>query len=476
MKILTLRVYLALAVFIFLLAFVLNITAINENSFWDDETFTATTIQMIESGQTFFEAMKIERIHMPLYFTSLLTYPGNHSPFSLRFPSVLWGLLTVAMIMRVLSHLYGLQRYALLAGFIIAIQSYFIFHSRTARMYSMVNFLIITLSYLFFRYINSPQDDQPNVYRFIFYIMSMVAYLTHLATLMLIPAQILVLGWLTIKRQISLRTMLHWVILQLLILIPVLLWFRFGFNSDKDGLAWLSPTTTDHIMLALNTLFIGWVTDKNFVWYMVIITPAIMSFFVFFRRIKYAGYWIGLTIIPFVGLLIVSLYRPLFHERYLFSALFAYVIILILGYKALDDFLTTRFKRIGKVMMWLIIGLHLMNIALPTATHFQSDYFASNHAKYGIEYVQNEARGGDRVVTSYWKSIATYYLDSSKFWYIVDTYGFYRDFGETQTMPADRVWIVTENDHFLQELAEEYDFEAVYEYGGVTVYFIETNN
>ena len=130
---------------------------------------------------------------MPLYFTFLLTYQGDHTHFSLRLPSALGGLLTIAMTMRVLTHIYGVQRYALLAGLILCIQSYIVLQARTARMYSIGNFLVVTASYLFFLYISAPQDNKPNVHRFLFYIVSMFAYLTHLSTLVLIPAQLLIL-------------------------------------------------------------------------------------------------------------------------------------------------------------------------------------------------------------------------------------------------------------------------------------------
>jgi uncharacterized membrane protein len=471
----SLPVYLALSVLIFLLAFVLRITAIHENSFFSDEITTAITIEMLEDGETFFEAMKIHLHHMPLYFASLNIYPGENTPLSLRYPEVLWGMLTIAMTMRLLSHIYGLRRYSLLAGLILAIHAYMIIRSRDVRMYALGNFLMVTVSYLFFRYINSPQDENPNVHRFVSYITSIFVYLTHIGALILLPAQFLILGWLALKRQLRIQTIGHWMVLQALVFLPALLWIIFGFHEAETGLDWIPQVSVERVIYVMNQLFVGGRNEQNFAWYMVFILPSIIGFIVCFKHIKYAGYWVGLTAIPFMGLLFVSLFHSLFHERYLSIALFAYIVIMILGYKALDDFLIKRFKVAGKVIMWLIIGVHLINLALPTLTRFQDNYFATNYAKYVLNYVQENGKGGDYVVTSYYHILPIYYIDTTKLWYVWGqwgTYKFVQDYEETQIMPADRVWIVAGDDSSLKQLSEKYDFNPVYRHGDATVYFV----
>lgn len=252
------------------------------------------------------------------------------------------------------------------------------------------------------------------------------------------------------------------------------MWTQVGFSDERDGLAWIDPITFETILFALSRLFIGWTDKQNFLLIMVTVIPSVLGFIGFFKRIQYGGYWIGLTIFPFTGLLIVSLFRPMFHERYLSMAIFAYVIMLVLGYKALDDYLIPRFKNIGKAIVCLIIAIHLINIALLTITHLQSDQFATNYAKQGIDYVQSVGKGGDYVVTSYWHVTEKYYLDSTKFWYLEDTYSFAHDYELTQKMPFSRVWIVTQDNHYLKTLAEENNFNPVYQVGDVTVYFINT--
>lgn len=471
----TLRTYLALSVFIFLLAFVSRVTALHQNSFWVDEAFTAKTIDIIKHGGDFVEGMAVQRIHMPLYYVSLLWYPGDHTDFSLRFASVLLGLLTIAMTMRILSHIYGLRGYALLTGFILAIHMTAISQARTARMYPLVNFSIAIASYLFLRFIDSKQHNQPNTNGLLFYITSMLVYLTHVATLMLIPAQFMVLGGLAIKRRLTRGKVVRWMILQILILIPTMLWVEFAFDKVGDGLSWIDPLSVERVITVMNQLFIGGIKDQPMLWHGLLVVPVFIALIINLEKIKHIEYWLGLTLVPFVGLLIVSPIRLLFTGRYLASSIFAYIVILILSYHLLDDVLIKRFKKIGTVAIRLLIGAYLLNVSSITLQRYQNDYFAQSYAKTGIEYVQQIAKGGDRVIGSYFYELIDHYLDDKKFWLVGRPYSFTRHYEANQEFPADRVWLIAEDDSYFKQFAEENKFNPVYQHEDVTVYFIEAD-
>lgn len=480
MKIQSLRVYLYLSVLIFLLAFVLRITALHENSFWVDEAFTARVAVTAGNTDQFVEDIRLQLTHMPLYFASFLWYPGEHTDFSVRYLSMIWGLLMIAVTMRIISHFYGLRGYALLAGLILAIHLSTVTEARTARMYPMGNFFLASISYLFFRYINAPQDDKSSIYRLLFYILSMYAYLIHLSALILIPAQMLVWGWLVIKRRISFRPILYWLILQMLILIPAMLWRVFVFDTRINGLKWIADLSPKTIIATLNGLFIGRLDVSLFgytdiPWHIIFVIPAIIGLWVGFRQIKHIQYWMGVTLFPFIGLVIISLSHPLLTTRYLSIAIFAYVVILVLGYKSLDDILTKRFKATGIILIRVLIGVYLIVISGLTLQRYQVDHFAPSYAKYPLEYVREFGKGGDRVISSYHYILVGHYIDRDKFWVLVYPKSFLRDYEINQTFATDRVWLVAEDRSSLKQFAEGNNFDPVYQYRNVSVYFIEAD-
>lgn len=327
--------YLILAVLILLLGYGLRMVDLGSQPLWVDENYTNDTIEETRYGDGFIVGMRARLTHMPVYFASLLIYPDDHSRLSLRFPSVLLSLLVIAMTMRVMTHIYHAPRWALFAGLLLALHATLILHSRTARMYPLTNFLLATSSYIFLRYSTRPAYRA----RIIGYITNAIAYLTHVASFILIPAQGLTKLRDLLQRKISLENVVLWLVLQGGLAIPALLWASLIFNTTFDGLFWIEPPTLIQFPFVLQSLMLGIVSpDIIHIWWFAIPAFAIplLAFFRYSHRIRFAEYWLGLTILPMIALFATTPIKPLFHERYFSVAVFAYVLLVVLGLRELD--------------------------------------------------------------------------------------------------------------------------------------------
>ena len=135
------------ALLICLLGFALLVHDLDEKSLWGDEAYTASVVAGdLES------AIRItaEEGYPPIYYVCMwiwTTYMGD-SEFALRFLSVIFGMLSIAM-------LYPLGRkmtskgVGLMAMGLMAISPFLVLHSRMARYYTLLLFLSL-VSYWFF--------------------------------------------------------------------------------------------------------------------------------------------------------------------------------------------------------------------------------------------------------------------------------------------------------------------------------------
>jgi len=134
---------------ILLLGFVLRLRNILNRDFWYDEAFTGVTVKA-----NFWEMIKItiNDVHPPLYYILLkmFSYFGNYSVFSIRFFSVILGILGIWAVYLFTKELFN-KKAALFASLITAISPFAIQYSQEGRMYAMLSFFALMGAYFFFR-------------------------------------------------------------------------------------------------------------------------------------------------------------------------------------------------------------------------------------------------------------------------------------------------------------------------------------
>ncbi len=138
--------------FILLMSFLLRLLAINQ-SLWLDESIGAFEVKKGSFWYILTEFPKFDN-HPPLYylFLKLWTNIFGFSEFSLRLPSVLFGVATVFLVFKICKHLYKNSTEPtspILVSLLIATSQLHIFYSQEARMYSMAAFLATLAVYSF---------------------------------------------------------------------------------------------------------------------------------------------------------------------------------------------------------------------------------------------------------------------------------------------------------------------------------------
>ncbi len=142
------RYFLPATLLILLAGFVLRVWGTTHNSLWIDEILTFRYVNT--PVKTFIDLMLANGAQVPLYFGLQYLFPSNND-LMLRLPSLLFGLIGIALIIAVTYDLYRNAPLALAAGALLAANPYHILYSRTARPYALVFVVALLVSFFFLK-------------------------------------------------------------------------------------------------------------------------------------------------------------------------------------------------------------------------------------------------------------------------------------------------------------------------------------
>jgi len=122
------------------LAFALYTFRLDAQSLWMDEIITVQRCRLSITG--ILNQLLKTRNHVPFYFLLMhIWQKGGTGEFWVRFPSVVWALLGVAMTIRISQDIGG-PRTSLFAGLLLAFAPLYNWHAQDARMYTMAAFWV----------------------------------------------------------------------------------------------------------------------------------------------------------------------------------------------------------------------------------------------------------------------------------------------------------------------------------------------
>ncbi|WP_119067474.1 glycosyltransferase family 39 protein [Aggregatilinea lenta] len=248
--------FLGTALAILLVAFVLRMWNLGGASLWTDEGLSALRAQASLSES--FDSILSSGNQTPFYFMLLRLMP-NTSEVLLRLPSVLFGLLGVAVLMAVGLRLYKDYHLALWAGALLAVNPYHILLSRTARPYAFIFAMSLLIGTVFLELLRGHRSRGLWI---TLTVASGVAYLTHYTLLALPAAEFLVMlmlwhgDWAMFKR---------WVVAQVLACVPVVTWLIVLMNHPVNvGPAWVPTPGLQDVPLTLWSMTIGYDGIREF--------------------------------------------------------------------------------------------------------------------------------------------------------------------------------------------------------------------
>ena len=138
-----------LTIIIFLLACVLRVYRLDAQSIWWDE---GHSIQMASAALAQIPTLPGMDVHPPGYFTLLHQWmaAAGWSEFALRYLSVIFSMLTVALLMRFGRELGG-RRVGLAVGGLAALSPVYVIYAQEVRMYAVVTFFALASVYFQWR-------------------------------------------------------------------------------------------------------------------------------------------------------------------------------------------------------------------------------------------------------------------------------------------------------------------------------------
>ncbi len=328
------RIVWILAISIILIGFGIRTWELDRTSLWVDEALTENRMQgalhdcwnlLLDSGN-----------QVPMYFSLLWMLP-NEGAFWLRFPSAVMGAFGIAILMVAVARLYRRYDWALVAGTLLAVNPFHVWLSRMARPYPLLFILAVLVSYYFLELLNGNRTRANWIG---FTLASMAAYLTHYYAIGLPLAQYVLFAFILRGNRGFFR---RWLRAQVIAGIPTMVWV-FALSQREAvsfGIGWIPRPGPDDIPITLWNMVVGY--DGSLPWY--IIPGLIAAFAGLLFGLVYAArertkdranfYWFWLIVAPLALGFAVSMFRPLYVDRYFIVFLPAILILMIVGWSQL---------------------------------------------------------------------------------------------------------------------------------------------
>ena len=329
---------------------------LGHNSLWIDEIWTDSWMEA-----SFGESLDLileNAVQPPLYFSIMYPFP-NDGENALRLPSALMGAGGVALSIWLCAILYERRFFALLIGAMLAVNPYHIWLSRTARPYPLVFILSLLAFYFFLRLL---QGRRTRSIWIGFVLSSMAAYLTHYFTVALPIAQYVMFGFVLRTHR---RLFRQWMMAQTVAVVPVMIWIFLLTQQEvvSIGVGWIPTPALADLPLTLWNMSIGY--DGHWHWYAL---PGLVAAGIGLsvgvrasirnrRKDRTSFFWVVTIVAPWMVAFVVSLFRPLYVDRYFVVFLPALLLTIAWGWCQLPD------KRVGIALAVVFLATNVMTVA-----------------------------------------------------------------------------------------------------------------
>jgi mannosyltransferase len=231
------------------LAFGLRLWRLDAQSLWWDEIDTVF-LAVSPPSLAWDDILRVGN-QVPLYYLLLRPWTAlGHGEFWIRYPSVWWGVLTVALTFR-LGHRLANRRVGAIAAGLLSVLPFHIWYSQEARAYSMLAALVTVSYFLLSHLARRPCDSR----RWVIYGVTTLAilYTHYFGTLLLLAQAIPILAHWRRKRMLVWR----WLKVASLAALALVLWMAAsqvllpgGFKRAPidwiDEASWYEPLLTFH--------------------------------------------------------------------------------------------------------------------------------------------------------------------------------------------------------------------------------------
>jgi len=344
----------------------LRMSFVTKSSIWHDEGFSVM-LALRSPAQIWVGAAR--DVHPPLYYELLHYFIGffGNTEVALRSLSVIAGVLLIPLAFLITKRI-ATTRAAVIAAWLVAFSPFLVRYSQEARMYGVVS-VFLALALLCVVYI---ADKPHKTWPYIVYTLAITAGLyTHYFTILVVMAFWLYLVSLYLPQRKShfqaskILLSMRWWLANIVALILFIPWLPNLIAQLKrgQGLSWL-PKTNSYSLHDAMWQFLNF-TDghklPNLLYWvgpLIVIGAAIYISQTNKERHNYPRLLEFYTFVPIGIALGISLFKPVFHERYFSFAVIGICIILAL----VLDKITQKYLWFGVILTLLLVSGELASI------------------------------------------------------------------------------------------------------------------
>ena len=214
---------------ILLIGYFLRVYDLSNESIWLDEAFSIVRAKL-NLSQIFFRP----ETNPPLYYSILHVWINlfGDSEFSVRFPSVLFGSLSIFMVYKVGNEIFD-KDVGILSSLLLGLSVFHIRYSQEARTYSLAVLLTLLSMYFFIKILREKS------YKFFFgYILSSTLLIySHIYGLFIIISQnIYIIALFILSKEIYGFNLKRWILIQILLIILFIPWVNIFITQTFNVL------------------------------------------------------------------------------------------------------------------------------------------------------------------------------------------------------------------------------------------------
>jgi mannosyltransferase len=384
-----------LLISILLLAFALRLVRLEDREMWYDEAFAVLyaekDIEAIIYGTITPVKGAAADIHPLLYYFFLHGWRSlGQSAFVVRFPSVIFGLLTICLVFRLGRELFSIQA-GLIAAVLTAVSPFHIWYSQEARMYSLLCLATLTSIYFFVR----GWKQERLVYWLAFSIFTTLSlYVHNLAFLVLLTLDLFVVlqrRWRLLRPLLLSHIAIAILFLPWLLLVP-------GQLAKVRQAYWIAEPGPAELVRTLIVFTFNLPVPDGLLPFALFFSLLIL-FLTLYRTFrprvvpKEEGTWakyltVSLSVIPVLAMFLVSQVKPVYIERAVLVCALAYYLTIAQATLA------------GRLPRFVVASLVPVPFLLAGSLWYQYNYseFPRSPFQQANAYLRERHRTGDVIV------------------------------------------------------------------------------
>jgi mannosyltransferase len=398
---------------IVLCAFTLRLYRLGEPSFHGDEAFSARFVA--KPAGEILAALGQDEPNPPFYYALLWSWLrlAGESEFALRFLSAWWGVFLVPWAYDLGKRLGG-KRLGAATAFLAAVSPFLVWHSQEVRMYAVLAALALASMALLVRAWQSGRW----LLWWAWAAVTWLALFTHYFAAFLAVAEVSVLVVALVRparHQSRIAQLKAWalpLVVAALLYLPWVVYVAPAMLAHEK--TWLLPVSGGEffrrvfVTYSLGSTAAPWAARWLWPGFFLIFAAGGVTLA---RRQRWGVGLIGCCfLMPLAMVYVLSLRRPMFHERYLIFVLSPYLLFLASGVIAWARMLSRSHPAamaLAAVPMAFLIGAS----GLSLANYFcDASYAKSPPWREMIHFLQTQGRPGDVVIQNYPDPSLNYYL------------------------------------------------------------------